>query len=116
MVRTCNFPGCHSKNIFGAKHFFKFPPDRATRQTWLAAVGLSIYTNVSRTKQLRICSDHFNEDDYAPSQNNKQPRLKRGAVPSHAREHVGPNTSPSTSGSASAPPQVRLITVWVPKV
>ena len=103
MVRACNFPGCPNKTTSGAKQFFhRFPnTNRASRELWLAAVGLNVHTNLRKIKEFRICSDHFDEADYVPSTTGKKHVLKCSAVP-----HVGPNTRPHIA-SSSTTPQVR---------
>ncbi|XP_041794621.1 THAP domain-containing protein 1-like [Chelmon rostratus] len=84
MVRTCAYPGCTNKDESGSPQtFHRFPlTNVALRRLWLLSLGLNVeLTQLPKMRKLRVCSDHFSEDDYLPEGQTKRRILKSTAVP-----------------------------------
>ncbi|XP_041799270.1 uncharacterized protein LOC121610987 [Chelmon rostratus] len=84
MVRTCAYPGCTNKDESGSPQtFHRFPSTNvALRRLWLLSLGLNVeLTQLPKMRKLRVCSDHFSEDDYLPEGQTKKRILKSTAVP-----------------------------------
>ncbi|XP_041793358.1 THAP domain-containing protein 1-like [Chelmon rostratus] len=84
MVRTCAYPGCTNKDESGSPQtFHRFPlANVALRRLWLLSLGLNVeHTQLPKMRKLRVCSDHFSEDDYLPEGQTKKRILKSTAVP-----------------------------------
>lgn len=88
MVITCAYPGCLNlkkpKRKLGNRilTFHRFPvhnPDRL--KLWLLALHLDIYTPEHELIFKRLCSDHFFDDDFKPSDQRNRRFLKASAVP-----------------------------------
>ncbi|XP_058251626.1 zinc finger protein 16-like isoform X1 [Hemibagrus wyckioides] len=89
MVRSCAYPRC--ENRFKAKRLrprgdmltsHKFPsknPDRLKQ--WLLALNMDINTPAASLQQKRVCSEHFVDDDYHPSEEGKLRLLRSSSVP-----------------------------------
>ncbi|KAF4106973.1 hypothetical protein G5714_012963 [Onychostoma macrolepis] len=60
----------------------KFPLTNPERlKLWLIALHLDINTPLLSLEQKRVCSDHFLDDDYRPSEQGKPRLLKSSSVP-----------------------------------
>ncbi len=89
MVRSCVYPGC--ENRFKPKRLrplgdevtaHKFPLTNPERlKLWLLALHLDMNTPLHSLEQKRVCSDHFFDDDYRPSEQGKPRLLKSSSVP-----------------------------------
>ena len=94
MPLTCIYPGCDVKvKRFNPEAFhdlpFRFKDPELLRQ-WLVVLKMDIMTPVEtlKKKRYRVCSRHFDEDDFCyPSKGPKDPKkptrvyLKRNAIP-----------------------------------
>uniref|UniRef100_A0A8C4DI62 THAP domain-containing protein 1 n=1 Tax=Dicentrarchus labrax TaxID=13489 RepID=A0A8C4DI62_DICLA len=83
MVRVCAFPNCGNRmRRYKCLHFHRLPfHDHEILQLWLVVLQLDVQTpiQVLCEKDLCICSEHFEEDDYRDT--TQRGRLKRNAVP-----------------------------------
>lgn len=81
MVRVCAFPTCGNKMTRNTPLSFHRLPlnDAKTRKSWLVVLQLDVNTPTEtlRLADHRVCSDHFERDDYC------QPKKARKAVPRH---------------------------------
>ena len=85
MGRECIVPVCPAATVsgMGPRSLHNFPPDEATRQKWLDAIGIK---KVSIIRPV-VCSMHFKEEDfegYLGDENHRllKPSLVKGSVPS----------------------------------
>ncbi|XP_068582703.1 THAP domain-containing protein 1-like isoform X3 [Cebidichthys violaceus] len=87
MVRPCVFPGCSNKEVSWSPYRFHRVPlhDIGLKKQWLVTLNIDSDTPLAKLRQLRVCSDHFSEEDYLRPRPNKLDRhlLKRTAVPNH---------------------------------
>ncbi len=90
MAISCAYPGCFNikkpkrKFLLGKKFvtFHRFPIHNPERLTlWLLALHLNINTPEHALIFKRVCSDHFFDDDFKPSQQGNRRFLKASAVP-----------------------------------
>ncbi|XP_037620622.1 THAP domain-containing protein 1-like [Sebastes umbrosus] len=116
MVRHCVFPGCSNKEVSWSPYRFHRVPlnDTGLKQLWLVTLNIDLDTPVAKLRELRVCSDHFSEEDYLKPRPNKLDRhlLKRTAVPNHQvlpspEQSLLPRERPSTSGADLALPAVK---------
>ncbi|XP_071403340.1 peroxynitrite isomerase THAP4-like [Centroberyx affinis] len=86
----CLVPGCGNVRTTGLsiRHKFHiFPSDPVLCSQWLEAIRHPQFTPkfttvlTTRTHGLRVCSDHFTDDDYQGGQKSYYATLRRGAVP-----------------------------------
>ncbi|KAF5904923.1 zinc finger protein 28 isoform X1 [Clarias magur] len=83
MVRACVYPGCPVKQKRWEKSFHRFPlrdPERT--RMWLLALRLDINTPRARVRDLRVCGQHFRDEDYNIRTGALRTTLKSTAVPS----------------------------------
>uniref|UniRef100_A0A8C1SHY9 THAP-type domain-containing protein n=1 Tax=Cyprinus carpio TaxID=7962 RepID=A0A8C1SHY9_CYPCA len=90
MPVSCAYPGCFNikrpKRTFSSGQtfltFHRFPTHNPERlKPWLLALHLDINTSEHALICKRVCSDHFFEDDFKPSQQGHRRYLKASAVP-----------------------------------
>uniref|UniRef100_A0A8C1EQ36 THAP-type domain-containing protein n=1 Tax=Cyprinus carpio carpio TaxID=630221 RepID=A0A8C1EQ36_CYPCA len=90
MPVSCAYPGCFNikrpKRTFSSGQtfftFHRFPTHNPERlKLWLLALHLDINTSEHALICKRVCSDHFFEDDFKPSQQGHRRYLKASAVP-----------------------------------
>uniref|UniRef100_UPI003AAC206B uncharacterized protein isoform X1 n=1 Tax=Centroberyx gerrardi TaxID=166262 RepID=UPI003AAC206B len=90
MVRVCAFPNCANKMSRNTSRSFHRLPllDRDTRKLWLVVLQMDANTPVHTLRRAdhRVCSDHFDRDDYCQSKRRRNPIpkhffLKKNAVP-----------------------------------
>ncbi|GLD48838.1 uncharacterized protein AKAME5_000273700 [Lates japonicus] len=90
MGRICVFPNCSSKMTrWTPRSFHRLPlRNRDLLKLWLVALQIDVNTPVRtlRLADLRVCSDHFDRDDYCQSNRKRRPTpkhffLKKTAVP-----------------------------------
>lgn len=90
MTISCAYPGCCNikkpkrKFSLGKKivTFHRFPiSDPERLKLWLLALLLDINSPKHALIFKRVCSDHFIEDDFKPSQQGNRRCLKASAVP-----------------------------------
>uniref|UniRef100_A0A673G9G0 THAP domain-containing protein 1 n=1 Tax=Sinocyclocheilus rhinocerous TaxID=307959 RepID=A0A673G9G0_9TELE len=90
MVTSCAYPGC--LNLLKPKRFFslgkkivtfhRFPIHNPERlMLWLLALHLDINTPEHSLTVKRVCSNHFLDDDFKPSEQENRRFLKASAVP-----------------------------------
>ena len=98
MPHHCAVPGCASNSSTSPSlSFHQFPDDKQLRKVWLVRIRRDERAGeFSINKWTRICSLHFEDEDYQePSrQRNRQTsrknrHLKKTAVPSKFRQRVG---------------------------
>lgn len=81
MVRVCAFPNCGNKmSSHTSRSFHRLPLlDKDRRKLWLDVLQMDPNTPVQtlRLADHRVCSDHFNRDDYS------QPRRRANIIPRH---------------------------------
>ncbi|XP_042287440.1 uncharacterized protein LOC122978844 isoform X1 [Thunnus albacares] len=81
MVRVCAFPNCTNKMSPNTSRSFHRLPllDRDTLKLWLVVLQMDANTPVHtlRLADYRVCSDHFERDDYC------QPKKRRNPIPKH---------------------------------
>ncbi len=81
MVRVCAFPNCDSKmSRHTPRSFHRLPlSNRGRLRLWLAVLQMDTNTPVQtlRLADHRVCSDHFDRDDYC------QPKRRRHFIPKH---------------------------------
>ncbi|XP_045919641.1 uncharacterized protein LOC123979657 isoform X2 [Micropterus dolomieu] len=103
MVRGCAFPNCANKMSRNTKHSFHRLPlsDMETLKLWLGVLQMDANTPVQtlRLEDHRVCSDHFDRDDYC------QPKKRRSAIPKHF--FLKKNAVPRPKGPAADGPQDR---------
>ncbi|XP_059914246.1 zinc finger protein 28-like isoform X1 [Gadus macrocephalus] len=93
MVRVCAFPGCGTKmRRYNPETFHRLPLQESNLRQWLAVLQVDVETPVQtlKTKDYRICSRHFDPNDFSiPNKRRSCPakrmRLKRNAIPIAAR-------------------------------
>ncbi|XP_078135658.1 peroxynitrite isomerase THAP4-like isoform X2 [Sander vitreus] len=89
MVRVCAFPGCDKKmKHYNPESFHRLPLQNSdTLKQWLVVLHVDVETPVKtlREKDYRVCSNHFDKDDFMiPLRASNPPRknhLKKSAVP-----------------------------------
>ncbi|XP_061888704.1 uncharacterized protein LOC133639428 [Entelurus aequoreus] len=88
MVRECAFPNCGNKMLrYSSRSFHRLPYfNTDTLKLWLAVLQMDADTpvDVLRRADHRVCSDHFDRDDYCQSKKRPNPKhlyLKKSAVP-----------------------------------
>uniref|UniRef100_A0A8C1HH46 THAP-type domain-containing protein n=1 Tax=Cyprinus carpio carpio TaxID=630221 RepID=A0A8C1HH46_CYPCA len=90
MPVSCAYPGCFNikrpKRTFSSGQtfltFHRFPTHNPERlKLWLLALHLDINTSEHALICKRVCSDHFFEDNFKPSQQGHRRYLKASAVP-----------------------------------
>ncbi|XP_062291623.1 uncharacterized protein LOC133996078 [Scomber scombrus] len=81
MVRVCAFPNCANKMSPNTSRSFHRLPllDRDTLKLWLVVLQIdaNIPVNTLRLADHRVCSDHFEREDYC------QPKKRRHPIPKH---------------------------------
>lgn len=81
MVRVCAFPNCANKMSNNTPRSFHRLPlfNRETLKLWLLVLQMDANTPVQKLRlaDYRVCSDHFDRDDYC------QPKRRRHPVPKH---------------------------------
>lgn len=81
MVRSCAFPSCVNKMSRNTPLSFHRLPlsDGHTLRLWLAVLQMDANTPVQtlRRADLRVCSQHFDREDYC------QPKKRRNPIPKH---------------------------------
>ena len=92
MVNVCYYPGCGKKQKrYNPDSFHRLPlrHGRTIVNRWLVILNIDINTPTEalRQKNYRVCSAHFNKDDFssckstAGSENPLKTYLKKNAVP-----------------------------------
>lgn len=77
MPYICIVDGCESKaKVYSAVMFHRFPNDPKQRKAWLVALNMNPTRRRQKTKNWRVCSKHFTENDYTSGL-----RLKHTATP-----------------------------------
>jgi len=98
MVRTCAYPGCF--NLLKPKRYFpqgkdvsfhRLPTHNPERlKLWCLALLLDVNnTPVHSLIVKRVCSDHFLDSDFNPSEQGKRRFLKPSAVPKPFLQQAG---------------------------
>ncbi|XP_034563528.1 lethal(3)malignant brain tumor-like protein 2 isoform X2 [Notolabrus celidotus] len=74
MVRPCVFPGCSNKATAWSPYIFHRIPlnNISLRNLWLITLKIDPSTPRATLKELRVCSDHFSDDDYLTPQRNQR--------------------------------------------
>lgn len=84
MVRVCAMPNCgHRMRKYKGLSFHRLPLyDPETLPLWLGVLQLDMQTpfEVLKAKDYRVCSEHFDDDDFSPT-SEKCRHLKKNAVP-----------------------------------
>ena len=84
MVRVCAVPNCDNKmKKYNRLSFHRLPLyDPETLPLWLVVLQIDVQTpfQVLRKRDYRVCSEHFDEDDFSPT-SEKCRHLKKNAVP-----------------------------------
>lgn len=62
--------------------FFSFRRNEEVRKSWLIKIQRDERKCVEVNNSMRVCSDHFEEDDFVLSSNEKRRLLQKGAIPS----------------------------------
>lgn len=92
MVNVCSYPGCGAKQRrYNAQSFHKLPfrYGRTIVNRWLVVlkIDVNMATETLRKMNHRVCSAHFNTDDFVVSRRASDPSnphkrfLKKTAVP-----------------------------------
>lgn len=92
MVNICNYPGCEKKQKkYKSDSFHRLPfrYGRATVNRWLVVLNIDVNTPTEtlRQKNYRVCSAHFNKEDFvlpkkaADPNNPSKTYLKKNAIP-----------------------------------
>ena len=89
MVRVCAFPGCYKRmRRYNPESFHRLPVKNSdTLKQWLIVLHLDVETSVEtlREKDYRVCSNHFDQDDFVVTRMASNPpiksRIKKSAVP-----------------------------------
>ncbi|XP_017559626.1 zinc finger protein 124-like isoform X2 [Pygocentrus nattereri] len=90
MVVNCAVPHCTNKwKKYRPLRFFRLPVQQIeTLKQWLVVLNIDLSTPFEKLYNVRVCSDHFSEDDYSKPVKNptadftKCRLLKKTAVPS----------------------------------
>ncbi|KAJ8365191.1 hypothetical protein SKAU_G00140220 [Synaphobranchus kaupii] len=94
MVFRCAFQGCpNAAKKWAPQSFHRFPvEDQQRTQLWLLAARMDVNTPIETLRKLKMCSDHFTQDDYVEIKKGRSgpPLLKETAVPS-------PDAAPKTT-------------------
>ncbi|XP_074468770.1 zinc finger MYM-type protein 4-like isoform X2 [Sebastes fasciatus] len=105
MVRVCAFPNCGNKmSSHTSRSFHRLPLlDKDRRKLWLDVLQMDPNTPVQtlRLADHRVCSDHFNRDDYS------QPRRRANIIPRHF--YLKKNAVPRVERPAAG---IVEVTVW----
>ena len=67
MVRVCAFPGCGKQiKSYNPESFHRLPLHESTFKQWLVALQVDVETPVRtlKVKDYRVCSAHFDQDDF----------------------------------------------------
>ena len=122
-MSQCAYPGCLNKRTrvtLRRKSFHYIPTsDPEVRTLWLTALGIDVNTPPDESKFLKVCSDHFEPDDFYPkepenkdpSSPKKRPGLrtsKKKTNPRKERTRIRPHAVPRTTVS-----QVNFISVLI---
>ncbi|XP_062409085.1 zinc finger protein 660-like isoform X2 [Sardina pilchardus] len=98
MVITCIVKGCDNKQkTYSAVMFHRFPTHHKRRKTWLAALNMDPTTPVVILKNVRVCSEHFTQEDYTST----GLRLKDAATPTILKSRTQQSGSSPNSGEWS---------------
>ncbi|XP_056125284.1 lethal(3)malignant brain tumor-like protein 2 isoform X2 [Rhinichthys klamathensis goyatoka] len=89
MVRVCAFPGCNKKmKRYNPESFHRLPLQNSDiLKQWLVILHVDVETPVETLREMdyRVCSNHFDKDDFILSRSASDPprrnHLKKSAVP-----------------------------------
>ncbi|KAG1949070.1 uncharacterized protein LOC120481336 [Pimephales promelas] len=125
MPLSCAYPMCFKilkcKRVYSPGQkvltFHRFPVHNPARlKQWLLALHLDINTPEHALASKRVCSDHFSDEDFKPSQIGDRRFLKLSAVPKTCLQQTGStpvkqqDTDPGTARREFADyPNLRLI-------
>ncbi|XP_051240096.1 uncharacterized protein LOC127354292 [Dicentrarchus labrax] len=125
MVRVCAFPGCNKKmKHYNPESFHRLPlRHNDTLKQWLVVLNVDVKTPVKtlRERDYRVCSNHFDKDDFTVPRNAANPprknHLKKSAVPRVERPAVDNlDELQDTWAVVNTPPgQVRFTGTQVPE-
>ena len=93
MVHVCSFPGCDTRmRKSNPETFHRLPLRESNLKQWLVVLQFDVGTPIPtlKAKDYRVCSRHFDLDDFTiPDKRTSYPpkrlRLKRNAIPKAAR-------------------------------
>ena len=71
---NCTLPSC---GYYAPNGFFGFPKNEKLREKWKNLCGMEVIQKCDR-----LCYQHFEDSQLIPRNQDAQPRLKLGAVPS----------------------------------
>ncbi|KAL2099602.1 hypothetical protein ACEWY4_003996 [Coilia grayii] len=123
MVNYCVCAGCNNTNRTGYR-VHDFPKDKAILKRWVQFVKFrrADFSMTSVTRNAKICSAHFREEDYDPGdirmaslglKRPKQVRLIPTAVPSvHTHLSACPAPRPRSTKVRAARRKRELATTW----
>ncbi|XP_076150208.1 uncharacterized protein LOC143134033 [Alosa pseudoharengus] len=104
MVRVCVFPNCGNRmRKYKCISFHRLPFfDHNVLKLWLCVLQLDAQTPIPilRDKDYRVCSEHFEEDDFKDT-SQKRLRLKKDAVPRAKRPAADRVETPQASEPSS---------------
>ncbi|XP_063067071.1 uncharacterized protein LOC134458586 [Engraulis encrasicolus] len=113
MVRTCVYPGCgREMRKYYPESFHRIPLHDEVFRLWLDVLQLDVNTPIPTLKEqdYRVCSAHFDPDDFIPDRGQAQPRkktrLRRGAIPKAAQLEPMETTASDVTRSTNVPRQV----------
>jgi len=98
MPLSCAYPMCFKilkcKRVYSPGQkvltFHRFPVHNPARlKQWLLALHLDINTPEHALASKRVCSDHFSDEDFKPSQIGDRRFLKLSAVPKTCLQQAG---------------------------
>ena len=115
-MRECVYQGCSNKRSTATlkhKSFHSIPElDVELRKLWLTALKIDGEPSVEQTKNWRVCSDHFEAEDFYPKEPEQDitPPKKRAGLrkskqkrnPKKERTRIRPHAVPRTATGLKA--------------
>ncbi|XP_063062723.1 atrophin-1-like isoform X2 [Engraulis encrasicolus] len=109
MPHSCIYPGCGLKHKpYNEESFHELPyrhDDQELLQRWLTVLNIDITTPVEtlKEKRYRVCSRHFDKDDFIQPRTVKENRVQRVRVQLKKYAIPRPRVGPPATGTVEVP-------------